>query len=114
VVARVALPADAVAACRVAWKRLAGRPESVVHGDPGPENIRVTSEGVGFLDWDEARVDYTDLDLAELPASDLPPAMLAAARTAVTAWEAANGWTIEPSYARRQLALLRAGEHGFG
>lgn len=108
------MPADVVTACRAAWRCLAGRPETVVHGDPGPANIRVTSEGVGFLDWDEARVDYADLDLAELPASDLPPARLTAARTAVTAWEAANGWSIEPSYARRQLALLRAGEHASG
>jgi Ser/Thr protein kinase RdoA (MazF antagonist) len=30
------MPADAVTACRAAWRRLAGRPETVVHGDPGP------------------------------------------------------------------------------
>ena len=29
-----------------------------------------------------------------------------------TAWEAATGWIIEPSYARRQLALLRSGQVG--
>jgi aminoglycoside phosphotransferase (APT) family kinase protein len=112
------MPADAVAACRAAWQRLAGRPEAVVHGDPGPPNIRITPDGVGLLDWDEARVDYTDLDLAELPAAELPatdllPSELARARRAATAWEAANGWTVEPSYARRQLALLRAGHTSF-
>lgn len=107
------MPADAVAACRNAWAALAGTPEAVVHGDPGPANIRITPAGVGLLDWDEARVDYTDLDLAELPGSALPPERLAPARTAATAWEAANGWTIEPSYARRQLALLQHGRHSF-
>lgn len=108
-----AMPAEAVAECRRAWAALAGAPEAVVHGDPGPANIRMTAAGPGLLDWDEARVDATDLDLAELPGSDLPAGRLAVARTAATAWEAANGWTVEPSYARRQLALLRAGRDGF-
>ena len=85
-----------------------------MHGDPGAPNIRVTEAGAGLLDWDEARVDYTDLDLAELPGCDLPPGRLAAARIAATAWEAANGWTVEPAYARRQLSLLRAGQDSFG
>ena len=111
-----AMPADAVAACRRAWAALAGAPEAVVHGDPGPPNIRVTTAGVGLLDWDEARVDATELDLAELPGTEahLPPERLALARTAATAWEAANGWTVEPAYARRQLALLLAGRDSFG
>jgi Ser/Thr protein kinase RdoA (MazF antagonist) len=107
------MPGDAVAACRRAWAVLAGAPEAVVHGDPGPANIRVTDAGIGLLDWDEARVDATDLDLAELPGADLPADRLAVARTAATAWEAANGWTVEPSYARRQLATLLAGRDGF-
>ncbi len=108
------MPPDAVTACRMAWRRLTGSAETVVHGDPGASNIRITSDGVGLLDWDEARVDYADLDLAELPVNDLPPDRLDAARIAATAWEAANGWTVEPSYARRQLDLLRAGQHSFG
>lgn len=103
-----AMPAGAVAACRRAWARLDGRPAAVVHGDPGPSNIRVSAAGPGLLDWDEARVDYTDLDLADLPGSDLRPAQLAVARAAAAAWEAANGWIIEPSYARRELARLRS------
>jgi Ser/Thr protein kinase RdoA (MazF antagonist) len=107
------MPADAVADCRRAWARLAGAPEAVVHGDPGPANIRVDDAGIGLLDWDEARVDRTDLDLAELPGAELPPDRLAAARAAATAWEAANGWIVEPAYARRQLALLRAGADSF-
>jgi Ser/Thr protein kinase RdoA (MazF antagonist) len=107
------MPADAVAACRRAWAALAG-PEAVVHGDPGPPNIRIDDAGVGLLDWDESRVDITDLDLAELPGAHLPPDRLTPVRAAATAWEAANGWTIEPSYARRQLTLLRAGRDTFG
>jgi Ser/Thr protein kinase RdoA (MazF antagonist) len=103
-----AMPAAAVAACRRAWARLEGSPQAVVHGDPGPSNIRVSEAGPGLLDWDESRVDYTDLDLADLPGSHLPPGRLAVARTAATAWEAANGWIVEPSYARRQLARLGA------
>ena len=86
-------------------------------GDPRrsrPANIRITADSVGLLDWDEARVDHTDLDLAELPGSDLPPDRLHTAQVAATAWEAANGWTIEPSYARRQLQLLLTGRHSFG
>jgi len=109
-----AMPADAVAACRRAWAALAGSTEAVVHGDPGPANIRISASDVGLLDWDESRVDVTDLDLAELPAAELPADRLAVVRAAATAWEAANGWTVEPSYARRQLALLKSGTHDFG
>jgi Ser/Thr protein kinase RdoA (MazF antagonist) len=109
-----AMPADAVAACRSAWAGLGASPQAVIHGDPGPANIRITSDGAGLLDWDEARVDSTELDLAELPGRYLPPERLIIARAAATAWEAASGWIAEPSYARRQLALLRAGRDNFG
>jgi Ser/Thr protein kinase RdoA (MazF antagonist) len=105
-----AMPAEAVTACRQAWARLSGTPQAVVHGDLAPANIRISGAGAGLLDWDEARVDYTDLDLADLPGSALPPARLSAARSAVTAWEAANGWITEPDYAQRQLAVLAAGQ----
>ena len=101
-----AMPPEAVAACRHAWARLEGTPQAVVHGDPGPANIRITSRGAGLLDWDEGRRDYRDLDLADLPASDLPRTRLEAARASITAWETANGWTLEPSYARQQLTKL--------
>jgi Ser/Thr protein kinase RdoA (MazF antagonist) len=71
-----AMPGDAVASCRQAWARLDGVPEAVVHGDPGPANIRICSAGVGLLDWDEARVDHVDLDLgcrtAICPRTGLP------------------------------------------
>jgi Ser/Thr protein kinase RdoA (MazF antagonist) len=108
-----AMPAAAVADCRRAWQRLAsaGHREAVVHGDPGPANIRMSGGRVGLLDWDEARVDQPDLDLADLPGpavADLEGDCLVTTRAAVRAWETAAGWLIEPSYARRQLALLRA------
>jgi Ser/Thr protein kinase RdoA (MazF antagonist) len=101
-----AMPADAVGACRRAWTGLIGMAQAVVHGDPGPANIRISDGDAGLLDWDEARVDCVDLVLAELPGSHLPPERLTIARTAATAWEAANGWIVEPTYARRQLARL--------
>lgn len=109
------MPADAVAECRRAWARLAGSAQTVVHGDPGAANIRISAAGVGLLDWDEARVDVSDLDFAELPvAGPADGGRLDVVRAAATAWEAANGWTLEPAYARRQLDLLRSGRHTFG
>jgi Ser/Thr protein kinase RdoA (MazF antagonist) len=106
------MPDAAVAACRNAWRKLEDIPQAVVHGDPAAANIRVTEDGIGLLDWDEARVDHVDLDLADLPVPALPPHRLAPARAAVDAWEAANGWLIEPAYARRRLAQLALNSGG--
>lgn len=105
------MPPDAAVACRAAWAGIAAEPRSVVHGDPGPSNIRVSGNGVGLIDWDEARVDASVLDFAEHPlAANLiqPPGRRAATGRAATAWEAANGWRIEPEYARRKLGELIA------
>lgn len=99
-----AMPADAVTACRAAWRTLPG-PSTIIHGDPCAANIRIDGDRVGFLDWDEARVDHPWLDLADIPDIELPPA----AQTAVDAWEAANGWLVEPTYARGRLAQLPCG-----
>jgi Ser/Thr protein kinase RdoA (MazF antagonist) len=106
------MPRAVVVACRRAWARLDGVSEAVVHGDPGPSNIRVTSDGVGLLDWDEARVDRVDLDLADLPFGALPASRLLAARDAVTAWEVAACWVVEPEYARRHLRRLGSSQQG--
>lgn len=111
------MPPEAVRVCRAAWAELAGEPRSVVHGDPGAGNIRLERGRVGFLDWDEARVDVSLLDLADLPLpviEGIAPERLARARRAADAWEAANGWQIEPAYARRRLARLLAAspDHG--
>jgi Ser/Thr protein kinase RdoA (MazF antagonist) len=102
-----AMPASAVAACRAAWDALSAE-SAVVHGDPCAANVRVSEDGVGLLDWDETRVDHPDLDLADLPSAsaELPGARGRVARAAVAAWEAAAGWQLEPSYARRRLAEL--------
>jgi Ser/Thr protein kinase RdoA (MazF antagonist) len=100
------MPPDAVRACRAAWRGLGEVPLCVVHGDPGAGNIRITAGGVGFLDWDESRVDHGDLDLAALPGEVLPVERLVRARAAVHAWEAATCWRAEPDYARSRLALL--------
>jgi len=96
-----AMPDAAVTACRAAWSALTG-PETVIHGDPCTANLRIHHGRVGFLDWDEARVDHPWLDLADLPNSTLPPT----AKAAVDAWEAANAWLLEPDYARDRLAAL--------
>jgi Ser/Thr protein kinase RdoA (MazF antagonist) len=96
------MPAAAVAACRRVWGALSGS-LAVVHGDPCAANVRIGATGVGFLDWDEARVDHPDLDLADLPGV-LPRGHVA--RAAVDAWEAAAGWLVEPGYARDRLARL--------
>ncbi|MDP9476268.1 MAG: hypothetical protein M3R38_11415 [Actinomycetota bacterium] len=65
----------------------------------------------GLLDWDEARVDASVLDLAGLPLdlSDvLDTGRLGRARRASNAWEAASGWIAEPEYARSRLLRLQA------
>ncbi len=101
-----AMPSEAVARCRAAWSRLAGRRTCVVHGDPNPGNIRVTPDRVAFIDWDEARVDVPELDLA-LPhnAAGLDTALYDIAAQASAAWEAAVCWKDE--YAVRRLAEVR-------
>jgi len=104
------MPPRAVAACRAAWAALPELPPAVVHGDPGPGNIRIQDNTVGFLDWDESRVDNPAVDLAELPVRVLPRDIDAAAKLAAEAWEAANGWQAEPDHARRCLDRLDAAD----
>jgi Ser/Thr protein kinase RdoA (MazF antagonist) len=103
------MPADVVERVRRAWHGLSGEPMSVVHGDPGGGNIRMQGARAGLIDWDEARVDVSLLDLAALPAGLALPvdaARLVCARRAAVAWEVANGWVVEPTYARRRLREL--------
>lgn len=100
------MPAEAVARCRAAWSRLAGRPTSVVHGDPNPGNILMTADRVALIDWDEAHVDAVELDLV-LPhnAAGLDEAPYDAASQASAAWEAAVCW--DDDYAKHRLAEVR-------
>lgn len=103
------LPVDVATELSGVLSRAEGLPTSVVHGDPGPQNVRIDEEGrVWLLDWDESRVDATALDLAAVPA-DTPGAVIdERVALLVDAWEVANAWTVEPTYARRRLAALRA------
>jgi Ser/Thr protein kinase RdoA (MazF antagonist) len=102
-----AMPAEAVARCRAAWARLAGRETCVVHGDPNNAgNVRVTADRIALIDWDESHVDVPDLDLV-LPhnAAGLDDAELDVASQASAAWEAAVCW--EDDFAVRRLAEVR-------
>tara|TARA_R110002020_G_scaffold6295_8_gene26370 strand:- start:2643 stop:3404 length:762 start_codon:yes stop_codon:yes gene_type:complete len=103
-----AMPPEAVMRCRAAWSRLSGRPTSVIHGNPAnPGNVRITADRVALIDWDEAHVDKSDLDLV-LPhnAAGLDSASHDIAAQASAAWEAAVCW--KDDYAVRRLAEVRA------
>lgn len=102
-----AMPPEAVARCRAAWARLAGRPTCVVHGDANPRNILVTADRVALIDWDESHVDVPDFDL-ELPynAAGLDVDAWDIAFQASAAWEAAVCWKDE--HAVKRLAQVRA------
>lgn len=100
------MPREVVARVRDAWREIAGERQSVVHGDPGAGNVVIHGGQAGLLDWDEARVDASILDLADLPlglAGEIGAERLTRARRAANAWEAANAWFLEPAYARRRL-----------
>lgn len=103
-----AMPPEAVARCRAAWARLVGRPTSVVHGNPNnPGNVRLTADRVALIDWDEAHVDISDLDLA-LPhnGAGLDGEERDSIEQASAAWEAAVCW--KDDYAVRRLSEVRA------
>jgi Ser/Thr protein kinase RdoA (MazF antagonist) len=101
------MPPQDVERCRDAWRMISTEPRSAIHGDPRG-NVLITDEGVAFIDWDEARMDASILDLADLPFSErtVERGRLALGRRAASAWEAACGWTKEPEYARRRLTEL--------
>ncbi len=101
------MPTEGVARCRAAWKRLAGRPMCVLHGDPNDRNILITPDAVGLIDWDESHVDVPEFDLV-LPdnAANLPAQAYDIAQQASAAWEAAVCW--DDDYSKRRLAEVRA------
>jgi len=100
-------PPWVVEQCLTHFRAYVGGQRSVVHGDPGPGNIRVTTDGrIGLIDWDESRTDVPDLDLANLGTTVLRGARKRAAEEAAHAWEALNAWNAEPDYARRRLRAL--------
>ncbi len=101
------MPPEGVARCRAAWSRLIGRETCVVHGNPNnPNNVRLTSNRVALIDWDESHVDVPDLDLV-LPhnVAGLNRVALDFAAQALAAWEAAVCW--DDDYAVRRLAQVR-------
>jgi Ser/Thr protein kinase RdoA (MazF antagonist) len=102
-----AMPAESVARCRAAWARLVGRPTYVVHGDLNPRNIRISSDRIALLDWDESHVDVAELDLV-LPynAAGLDDDTHDVAAQASAAWQAAVCWDDE--YSIKRLAEVRA------
>ena len=103
-----AMPLEAVVRCRAAWARLAGRPTSAVHGNPGnPGNVRITADHVALIDWDEAHADVSELDLV-LPHNGAGLAGLDRdiIEQAEAAWEAAVCW--KDDYAEKRLAEVRA------
>ena len=85
-------------------------PERRVEGTEtgGEQAGRRPAVRIGFLDWDEARVDNPWLDLADIPGVAAIPGLgvPTAAKAAVDAWETVNAWVMEPPYARRRLARL--------
>jgi len=102
------IPTDVADEVLAVFESLVDVPLAVVHGDPGPTNIRIGRDGsVGLLDWDEARVDLTWHDLSNLGVQVLDDECHCRAQRLSNAWEAANGWTTSPEYARRRLDMLR-------
>jgi len=102
-----AMPTEAVARCRAAWARLAGRETAVVHGNPNsPANVRMTADRVALIDWDESHVDVPDLDLV-LPhnGAGLEGEARDIAEQASAAWEAAVCW--QDDYSIKRLAEVR-------
>ena len=92
------------------FESLGPLPTAMIHGDPGPGNIRIGTDGsVGLLDWDESRVDVVWHDLSNLGVQVLGDADHATANRLSDAWEAVNAWQAEPAYAWRRLARLGGG-----
>jgi Ser/Thr protein kinase RdoA (MazF antagonist) len=102
------LPDDVATEVLEVFAGLHGRFVSVVHGDPGPSNLRITADGrLGLLDWDESRVDVADFDLANLGVQVLGDGDHNRALLAADAWETVNAWVVEPDYALERLSCLR-------
>jgi Ser/Thr protein kinase RdoA (MazF antagonist) len=102
------LPAEVSNELLAVFEEFSDVETSVIHGDPGPSNIRIGLDGrIGLLDWDESRVDVVVHDLSNLGVQVLSDDEHGRALELSDAWEAANAWTTEPDYARRRLADLR-------
>nr|WP_240599049.1 phosphotransferase [Euzebya tangerina] len=102
------MPPDVASLVEAVFGEADGLPTSVIHGDPSPSNTRLQPDGsVVLLDWDESRVDVPLLDRAGVQDPLLEGEELTRALRVMLAWEVANGWLVEPSYARARLKELR-------
>ncbi len=104
-----AIPVEIVERMSDIFEEFVDVPTALIHGDPMDGNIRIDEDGaVGFLDWDESRVDLVWHDLSNLGVQVLDDDEHARAQRLSNCWEAANAWTAEPTYARTRLAALQA------
>lgn len=97
------MPDRVVERCRQCWHGMAGEPLSVIHGDLALENVLKMADGrYALIDWDEARVDVSLLDMVGLLERNpgYPPNAWTRAEHALNAWEVAVSWRREPEYAR--------------
>lgn len=105
------IPDDIVTELLAVFGSFSDAPQSVIHGDAGASNLRICPDGtVGLLDFDESRFDACWHDLSELGVQALDDAAHRRAQRLSNAWEAANGWIVEPGYARKRFAALLAAE----
>ncbi|MEM7271656.1 MAG: phosphotransferase [Actinomycetota bacterium] len=102
-----ALPDDVASDVLSVFASVAAMPVSVIHGDPMAGNIRIVDNDVGLLDFDESRVDVAWHDLSNLGVQVLDEVEHSQATQLSDAWEAANGWVLEPEYAISRLEALR-------
>lgn len=103
-----ALPPDVCQEILAVFAAFTDVPIALIHGDPHGPNLRIMADGiVGLLDWDESRVDATWHDLSNLGIQVLADRDHVRAQRLSHAWEAANGWLAEPSYAQARLEELR-------
>ncbi len=89
---------------------------SVIHSDLNMNNILlIAGREPAFVDWDEARVDYSCLEFGDSPLADLEDTPMTC-RLACLAWEILRSVEPEPAYARRRFGdfqrLLSAGRQG--
>lgn len=104
-----AIPVEFVDELLDVFASVSDAPQSIIHGDVGPSNLRICPDGtVGLLDFDESRVDVCWHDLSELGVQVLDDESHRRALRLSNAWEAANAWVVEPEYAQERLAALRA------
>jgi Ser/Thr protein kinase RdoA (MazF antagonist) len=105
-----AMPSDVLDLCREAWAQLPDAPCCAIHGDPGADNVVVTSPNTALLlDWAYARVDHPWFDLEGAPESltALRQVDRMKAQCASIAWQVADNWDSDPEWALDRLDVLR-------